>query len=228
MNKLQAEVQHQQAVLQQLEKEHHTLAAKARVLEYLVTSGDAAFDLLQTEMQGMHTSSETDIGRAQSPVNHQQMTSNNKLQAAGAGSDTYTNGNSNGSSSPTAVCNGMESIEAHNTFQPQVLGNKPVYEPGKEAAPDAIKQFALLHEARETYRRMFWVLAAAALRLEMQPDDPTALTKLQDIINSLQSFRILHRMPVCLLQTCDLETGEMNRLPPEGHWRKVALLAADR
>lgn len=75
-------------------------------------------------------------------------------------------------------------------------------------------------------------LAAIVLYLDANPDDAAARMQLRNLHKSFwlraQWFRVFHRMAAYRMRTCNLETGAMNQLAPEGHWRNIALLMADK
>lgn len=150
MNKLEAEVQHKQAVLQQLEKERQILEAKERVLRNLVPSTDAAVNMLQTQVQGIHVSPAPDIDNTDAPVNNQlAMATYINVPAAIPKSATADNdADSGGMPSPSAAYKAVASGLTNDARIQDVLGKEFVtgYEPGMEVAGASPHQAVLEHE----------------------------------------------------------------------------------
>lgn len=236
LKKLEAEVQHQQAALQQEEKARRILGAKVKVLEDLVTSTNATVNLLQTQVQGMQPFIEPDIDSRKPVVNDQEtMAANINQQTAIPGSATAVNDpNSSGMPCPSAAYNAHARGSTNKARIQEVYGKEALtgYEPGKGKVTGADTDQAVLEEAQELYREIVFELAAMVLHLETNPDDTAAVAQMHDLLNSFglkaQWFRVFHRMPIYRLKTCNLETGAMTQLAPEGHWQNIALLLSDK
>lgn len=237
MKALEAEVQAKQALVQQLQQENDTLNAKARMLEAMVSSGDMTLNLLQ-QVQKLKLS---DTGSTDPSTTC--ITSEANTSSMGSSIPrSISSGVSSSSQQPTSastcqpppgdvcICSGNNSLPA-----PPVLvddGGAKGYAYYRPATESMQKVTRAIVQLRDTFKSVVAQASPLLLQLEYNPNDPQLQLQLHTLMDQaflrIHPFTVLNRLSVYYLRTSNLETNEMNQVPPEGHWRRVSQLMSEK